>query len=279
MTLSPAAVERPPLTAPSPFDGAAGGYDATFSNDPLAGHLRGEVWRRIEGSLERPSLLLDIGAGTGVDTLHFAELGHRVVAVDRSEEMLRVLRDRLAAAGRSEETPCRALDANQAGEWDRLVDDLRLEGRVDLVYSDFGAVNCILELGALAHALKRLVRPGGRVVLVSMPRVCPLELLALPIRGATFAFRRLRSYPEARVDEVRFPIAYHGPTTLARALAPAFRLIRSQPLGLLLPAPPRKRPLPDSLCRGALALERALAHVPVIRAWGDHVIVELERAP
>lgn len=89
--------------------------------------------------------LLEIGAGTGQDSLFFAAQGLDVIATDLSPEMV---------------ARCRAkgLDA-------RVVDFLRLEfpaGSFDAVY----ALNCLLhvpnaDLPAVLAVIRGLLRPGG----------------------------------------------------------------------------------------------------------------------
>jgi SAM-dependent methyltransferase len=54
--------------------------------------------RLIESSsLGNPSLILDLGAGTGRVAVAFASIGHRVVAIDVARPMLQALRDKAGA--------------------------------------------------------------------------------------------------------------------------------------------------------------------------------------
>ena len=54
--------------------------------------------RLIESaSLGNPSIILDLGAGTGRVSVAFASIGHRVVAIDVARPMLQALRDKAGA--------------------------------------------------------------------------------------------------------------------------------------------------------------------------------------
>jgi SAM-dependent methyltransferase len=94
---------------------------------------------------ERASTLLEVGAGTGQDSLFFQDHGVRVISTDLSEDMV----NRCRAKG---------LDA-------RVMDFLSLDfpsGSFDAIY----AFNCLLhvpdaDLDRVLRALRELLRPRG----------------------------------------------------------------------------------------------------------------------
>lgn len=272
--MSAAILLSAPVAAPAPFDAHAAGYDATFGEHPVARRWRARVWACLERIAPPGSLLLDVGSGTGIDAVELASRGREVVAAEPSArmraEIARKLEGRADLAGR---VAVRELDGARDASWEGLRE---LQGRVRVLCANFGAVNCLLDLGPLSRAARWLVAPGGHVVLVTMPPLCPLELAAL--WRPRVALRRLRSSPQAELSGSRIPIRYHGVRDLARALSPHFRLEAVEPLGLLVPAPPSRR-LPEALARPLDLLEAALARVPGARAMGDHVIVTLGRQP
>src|SRR5262245_42491758 len=70
-------------------------YDAGLADHPLH-----RIDREFcERHFERPGRLIDLGCGTGRLLLPFAARGYRVLGVDLSEEMLRVVGEKAAAAG------------------------------------------------------------------------------------------------------------------------------------------------------------------------------------
>ncbi|HEU4759058.1 MAG TPA: methyltransferase domain-containing protein, partial [Dehalococcoidia bacterium] len=71
--------------APTDYDPIAPFYDET-----RGGEERGRrIARQLDPLLRRDIPVIDIGAGTGVVARGLQELGHRVLALDLSREMLR----------------------------------------------------------------------------------------------------------------------------------------------------------------------------------------------
>ncbi len=109
--------------------------------------------------------------------------------------------------------------------------------RYDGAFSNFGALNSLPDRHALAEALARWIRPGGRLVLVIMGPWCPWEWGWYLARGrARTAFRRFRSGGLAHVgDGATMRVWYPSPRRVRRELAPYFRHRQTTGLGVLLP--------------------------------------------
>jgi ubiquinone/menaquinone biosynthesis C-methylase UbiE len=92
---------------------------------------------------------LDAACGTGRHTAKLAELGHYVIGVDTSDEMLAVARQKVRAA-----------------EFRRgLLEDLPVaDGSVDLITCSL-ALTHVSDLVPVMKEFARVLRPGGRVVL------------------------------------------------------------------------------------------------------------------
>lgn len=73
------------------YDGIADWYDATLSDSDL-GRIPREASLRLLG--DGPGRLLDVGCGTGTQTVAFANAGWTVTGVDVSEDMARLARKR-----------------------------------------------------------------------------------------------------------------------------------------------------------------------------------------
>jgi hypothetical protein len=130
-------------------------------------------------------------------------------------------------------------------------------------------------------ALSRLVRPGGRIVLGVMNRLCIAEMGLLAAGGRPKqAFRRMRpSVPVAigsNVADVRYP----SWREVRRALRPQFRIVNVQALPLLLlpyawPAFSAHPHIYQIVSR----LDRVLAPRRPFAWLGDHLLVVAERLP
>jgi SAM-dependent methyltransferase len=135
------------------YNGIADVYDELMARDQS---VRRVLWRHFAGVFRAGDRVLDVGCGTGLDTLHLAARGVRVTAVDASPGMIARLRSKLATA------PFAELVETRIGD---IVDvTAELGGPFDGALSSFAALNTV-DLARFSSILARLVRPGGRVVL------------------------------------------------------------------------------------------------------------------
>jgi ubiquinone/menaquinone biosynthesis C-methylase UbiE len=132
----------------------ARGYDASLEHSSL---FRADL-QFCRRHFAQPGRLIDLGCGTGRLAVAFAQRGDDVLAVDLSEEMLRVTGEKAAAAG----VGVRRLKAN-------LVElDVLADGRFDYaacLFSTLGMVAGAAERRRVIGHAHRLLRPGGRFVL------------------------------------------------------------------------------------------------------------------
>jgi SAM-dependent methyltransferase len=134
-------------------DGAAA-YDEWFA--PASSRFAINALRLL--GLGPGQRLLDVAAGTGALTLQAAEAGLNVLAVDFARGMVRLLRQRLSAAGlhaRVEQMDGQALGCGNAS--------------FDAACSIFGLI-FFPDLDAGARELRRVVHPGGQVLIAAWDR-------------------------------------------------------------------------------------------------------------
>jgi SAM-dependent methyltransferase len=259
------------------FDALAGQYDTKFSSDanPLIGLIRARVYRAIVRHFPAGSTLLEIGCGTGEDTLWLARSGYRLVAADPAPGMIAEATAKIAAAGHATSVRFVQLGVEQLAErWASL--GLSVDG----VFSDFAPLNCALSLDPVRTLLDLALRPGGRFAGVVLPKLCPLEVLLSLARGdLQTAVRRFRRRPIADVEGVRFPMRYYGARDFDAALAPSFHRIETRSLGLCLPPlsfGPSFASVPG-LLRSLAAVEDRVSGLPGLSRMGDHVLLVYRR--
>ena len=204
------------------FDALAASYDSEFSNRPIARLLRERVHERLSVHLKPGMRALDLGCGTGIDSLWMAENGAQVTALDASPAMLEITRKRLAAHS---EAQVAAFDYNH------LPTDA-YKGPFELVLADFGALNMLEDWRPLAEWLISRVSPGGVLCVAVMTRFCLWEsawnfLHLKPGR----AMRRWGGTAAFGDQTVTYPLVVH----VVRAFMPEFRITHKRGLGIFLP--------------------------------------------
>ena len=220
--------EATPGTLPEPevqamFDRIAGVYDRV--NSVMTAGLH-HTWRRRAAELAALApggRALDVATGTG--DLAF-ELGHRVapegtvIGVDFSERMLELAREKAAARARVTSAPVDvAIEFAPANAMALPYAD----DEFDAATVGFGARN-FADLGQGLAEMARVVRPGGRVVVleITTPSRPPLSTFfelwfdrAVPVLGRVAGASAAYSYLPSSVR--RFP----GPEALAAEMAGA----------------------------------------------------------
>lgn len=259
--------------APAPFDAVAHGYDASFTETAVGRSHRSAVWRFLDAVLEPASEILELGCGTGEDALHLARNGHRVLATDASTAMLDRAERKIGGAGLAERVQFSTLDLGA------LVGEAKpAEAPFDVVFSNFGVLNCIEDCGELGRVLHRWTRPGGRAVFVIMGPFCLWETVwfGLRLRPRTAA-RRWRDGREASVGGSMVRVWYPTADGLCRQLAPWFALREKRAIGALVPPADAAGMLHNrpGLLRRLEALDRRWGHR--LSAIADHTLLSLER--
>jgi demethylmenaquinone methyltransferase/2-methoxy-6-polyprenyl-1,4-benzoquinol methylase len=202
------------------FDQIAGGYDRL--NSVMTAGLH-HAWRRRAVELAQvgpDSRVLDVATGTGDLAFALAEAigaGGQVVGADFAEQMLKIARDKAAAGAVGPATASVKFEQANA----LLLPHANNE--FDAATVGFGVRN-FSDLDQGLRELARVVRPGGRVVILEMttPQRPPLSTFfklwfdrVVPVLGRAAGDSAAYSYLPNSVR--RFP----GPEELAARMATA----------------------------------------------------------
>ena len=260
------------------FDRLAPAYDALVSGDTFR-HQRAQTHAAF-GSWIRPGFrILEIGCGTGLDTLFLAGLGTRVVACDPSEEMLALTRRRLAGAGLGDRVGLLSCGLQELPQFLDALD--RSEG-FDAIVSNFGALNCVPSLDALGVLGRRHLRPGGAVVVGLIGRSCLWETLYFTLRGERAkAARRRAAHASLPVAGVEVPTYFHQQRDVTAMLGHGFRLAGTIGIGVLVPPPylePRWQQVPRAIRQAVAGVDRITAGWPLLNQLGDHTLMCWEKS-
>ncbi|HEX4164305.1 MAG TPA: class I SAM-dependent methyltransferase [Bryobacteraceae bacterium] len=241
----------------SAFDAIAGNYDRIWSETSIGLAQRSAVWRELDVLFAPGDFVLDLGCGTGVDALHLQAAGISVYGIDSSPRMVEVSQSHGVNAC------CLSIE-----HLDKL--EMQFNGAI----SNFGALNCLPSLNAVAERLARLVCSGGRLAVCFMGRLCLWEIGYYLLRAKPAkAFRRLRGKAESSIGATVF---YHSGRQIAAAFKPYFHLAKSVGIGFAIP-PSYVSGLSDWEVEQLSRIDNRVSHKAGLRSLADHRLYIFER--
>ncbi len=258
------------------FDASAPDYDRNVAANPLDRALRENALRVLLRAFRPGDQVLELGCGTGLETIPLARAGVRVTGVDVSQRMLEHLERKAAAEGLSDSIRLRKMRASEIGG---LVDEFG-RGAFQGAFSDFGAPNLEEDWGRVPGALAALVQPSGTVVLTVWNRVCLAEmgLYAIGLRPHR-ALARLRSPVPVGLSRFGLPARPYSPGAFLKPFRGSFRVERL--IGLSVVVPPYDFlphvPRPERILPLLESVDRAVAGRFPLNRLGDHFLAVLRR--
>jgi ubiquinone/menaquinone biosynthesis C-methylase UbiE len=258
------------------FDQSAPMYDRVVQSNRFDQHLRTVALEVLRTRFRPGDRVLELGCGTGLETIPLAESGVEIVALDISRGMLRELNRKARSASVHGRIKTRQVPIS---ELHKIVSDLG-PGSFDGVFSHFGALNCEPHLDSLSETLYQLIKPKGRVSLGVWNRTCLAEmvLFGMALRPARALARFQSSVP---VGKTRFgvPVFPYSPGEVKRLFSPFFSFESAVGASVLMPPYNLTRRLvPHPQLIGLLeAGDRLIRDRPFLRYLGDHFLLELRR--
>jgi len=259
----------------APFDAIADRYDEIFTTSSIGQAQRAAVWKELERTFHCGDRVLEIGCGTGVDACFLAERGVTVVACDSSSRMIEVAGRRVRDTRKNTFVQAQVMAAEEIGS-------LESGGPFDGAFSNFGALNCVEDLGTLARNLARLLRPGATALVCLMGPCCLWEVGWYLSQGnPRKAIRRLHRGGVTAKLANGVPVHVHYPSvqSLTRIFAPEFRLKSFKGIGVAVPpsyVEPWVRRFPRMLQLG-VRVDSILGRCPGVRELADHILLRFER--
>ncbi len=221
------------MTDPNPglvsqaFSNQASVFDDLNESNEISRYLRGVFRSEVLFHSEKNSRILELNCGTGLDAIYFAEKGHQIVATDNAPGMLQKLQEKISSQQLSsiKAVRCSFHDLNKLNE-----------GKFDHIISNFGGLNCTDDLPSVLRQFSSLLKPGGKVTLMIMPKICPWELLLILKGKFRTAFRRFKHGAPAHIEGVHFKCYYYNPGLIKKVLAKDFRMVALK--GVCITVPP-----------------------------------------
>lgn len=205
-------------------------FDELYANNTIIRYKRKRVRDHVEQFMHPHSSILELNAGTGDDAIYFAGHGHHVHATDISAAMQETLLKKATAASLTNNISSERCSFTQLAE-------LKKQGPYDYIFSNFAGLNCTDKLEAVLTSLTSLVKPGGYVTLVLLPKFCLWEFLLLFKGKFKEAFRRFagKKGASAHIEGEYFRCWYYNPSFVKKVMKEDFEVMALEGLCTLVP--------------------------------------------
>ncbi|MBC7946549.1 MAG: class I SAM-dependent methyltransferase [Chitinophagaceae bacterium] len=217
--------------AATAFNRQAPLFDELYGTDLIIQYKRDRVRKHIMQFLSPKSRILELNAGTGEDALHFARGGHNVHATDISLVMQEMLKEKIRLHEQENNITQERLSFTD-------LSSLSDQGPYDLIFSNFAGLNCTSELDVVLRSFEPLVKPGGHVTLVILPKFCLWETLLLFKGKFKTAFRRFSGGNKgttAHVEGQYFQCWYYSPGFVKKHCGDTFEPVGQEGLCTIVP--------------------------------------------
>jgi len=229
---APAVSRSPPEILEQEFDAVAAGYTEAVRSNPIEVYLKETTRDRLLDAFRGQDALLEIGGGTGFETIPLLSAGHGVTVVDLSARMLAELSSRARAVGADARLDCRR---GRLSQLEDALQELPAES-FGGAFSTFGAFNLEEDLGSAPGALARVLRPRTRLIFTTLNRPGALPVAwEIAVGNARNGLGRLRTALPS--GSIRYPLTVYprNPSFWDRALAPHFRRLSTLPVSVAAP--------------------------------------------
>jgi ubiquinone/menaquinone biosynthesis C-methylase UbiE len=231
--------------AANAFTKQASIFDALYSGDTIIQYKRERVRQHLQQFISPNSDILELNSGTGEDAVWLAQHGHHVHATDISAGMQEQMIQKIKNLSLQEKITYELISFTQLENLHQAkgkssfqnLTSLQPTKQYDHIFSNFAGLNCTGELDKVLRSFNALVRPGGKITLVILPKFCLWEFMLLFKGKFKTAFRRLFSGNgvKAHVEGVYFTCWYYDPSFVIKKLQDEFKLLAAEGLCTLVP--------------------------------------------
>jgi len=211
------------------FNRQAPVFDELYIPNGIIKYKRQRVRDHVMHFLKPGNSILELNCGTGEDAVYFADNGFNIHATDLSAQMLAILNNKIQKRGYQ-----KLITTENISYHDLL--RISNKGPYDLIFSNFGGLNCTDKLKDVLASFDPLLKPGGHVCLVIISRFCLWEFLLMFKGKFKTAFRRFfaRKGRKAHIEGEYFQCWYYNPSYVLKNMK-NYQLVSLEGLCTLVP--------------------------------------------
>src|SRR4030095_2350478 len=205
-------------------------FDDLYSGDTIIQYKRRRVREHMLNLLQPHSRILELNSGTGDDAIYLAKRGHTIHATDISVLMQNLLAEKAKKYNVQKNISCELRSFTD-------LENLSDKGPYDMIFSNFAGLNCTNQLNKVLLSPDSLLKQGGILTLVILPKFCLWEFLLLFKGKFGTAFRRFsgRQGTKAHIEGEYFRCWYYNPSFIKNNLRKSFTMIGVEGLCSIVP--------------------------------------------
>lgn len=257
------------------FDSIAEEYDRHIFGNIVNMLLRERSLALMKKVFRPGTSLLEVGCGTGTETIELLKADHDIVAVDISQKML----DSVMQKARSQGLESRLKTVKMNAENISKLIEVHGTKSFDGIYSTYGAINCVENLSDIPDAFHSLLKADGSLVMGIYNRLCASEFVGYALKlKLPSALARIKKY--SKEGESRFCIDVYSYTLreISNIFEQYFSLVQVQGVPVLIP--------PSNFVNYVEKFQRKLDFIKKVDNWfgsrwpfyglGDHFLTVMK---
>ncbi len=220
------------------FNRVADSIDVTAAQNPINSWMRKASRRELVATFPAGAALIEIGCGTGADAVFLAERGYRIAALDISDRMVELARQRVAA---------QELERTIV-VWRGRLDDVAAELAgsqwcpFDGAYANF-SLAYEESLREVAETIYRLLKPRARFVFTLPNKLCLSEpVVALARLHISSVLARFREPRRVTIRGTAVCVHVYSLVHVRRMLEGLFEIEGTVGVPVFMPPPSFYRP-------------------------------------
>ena len=216
----------------SPFDSEALIYDQNFTYSKIGKAQREIVWTHLSNLIKYAKIksVLEVNCGTGEDALFLNKKEISVLPTDVSEKMVELANEKLKKNGFN--CNAKTLDI-------RSIDSKISENKFDLIFSNFGGLNCIREqeLKLFFKDSSHQFKDKKNYFLVFMGKHCLMEKLYFlsKLKFSKINRRSANEITHAKLKYESIETLFYSIQQIKKCLPNDLKIVSSYPIGFFIP--------------------------------------------
>jgi len=220
-------------------------YDNEFEKNKIGIITRNRIQSFIKIFVKQGIQVLDLGSGTGNDTLLLANLNCNVDAFDISEKMHNVTKKKVR----------KSRLGSQINFIHGNINNINITKKYDFILVNFGVINFVDDLVLFKKKVESMLTNNGIVFIVSYNDYCIWEKIYLTLINHPNRYRRNHKNIKVNISNVEIIINPYNPIEIEHIFSDGFTRLMIEPVNSFIPPAFMINSIPNLLINALVLVE------------------------